>query len=216
VATYAFNSAALFDIARTARDRAVTNPVETVVTVVFAVAGLESFVNELLERLRFDSHQPSVELERACAIAEAGNLYERTASLPLKVQLLSVALSGVQMDQGAQPYQDFDLLLAIRNVVAHQRPERLPDTGGAPVESQHILKRLVARGLLLSLPSADTIHTTFGGITDPAVASWALEAALRMVRAVGELLPAPVAARALMSYRGIKLIDQGSCRLTSA
>lgn len=123
------------------------------------------------------------------------------------MQLLSVALSGVQMDQGAQPYQDFNLLLTIRNMVAHQRPERLPDTGGAPAESQHVLNGLVTRGLLSSLPSADTIHTTFGGITDPAVASWALEAALRMVRAVGELLPAPVAARALMPYREMKLID---------
>lgn len=206
VSTYAFNSAALFNIARTARDRAVTNPADAVVTVIMAVAGLESFVNELLERLRFDSHEPTIELQRARTIAEAGNLYERTASLPLKVQLLSVALSGVQLDQGAQPYQDFALLLTIRNEIVHQRPERLPDTGGAPAEGQHILKRLVARGLLSSLPSADTIHTTFGGIAEPAVANWALETALRMVRIVGAFLPAPEAARALMPYRGLKLI----------
>jgi len=207
MATYAFNSAALFHIALTARDRALTNPADTIVTVVIAVAGLESFVNELLERLRFDSHQPDAELKRALAIAEAGNLYERTAGLPLKVQLLTVAFSGAQMDQGAQPYQDFDLLLAIRNAVVHQRPELLPDSGGAPAEDQRILKRLLARGLLRSLPSTDTIHTTFGGITDPAVAKWALDTALRMVRVVGELLPSAVAASVLMPYRALKLIE---------
>ena len=98
-------------------------------------------------------------------------------------------------------------MLAIRNAVVHQRPEVLPDTGGAPADGQHVLKRLVARGLLSSLASADTIHTTFGGITDPEVAKWALDAALRMVRDVGELLPPPVAARVLMPYRAIKLME---------
>ena len=207
MSTYAFNSAALFNIARTARDRAVTSPADAVVTVIMAVAGLESFVNEILERLRFDSHQPTVELQRARAIAEAGNLYERTASVQLKVQLLSVALCGVQLDQGIQPYQDFDLLLTIRNAIAHQRPERLSDTGGAPAEGQHVLKRLAARGLLSSLPSADTIHMTFGEITEPAVANWALDTALHMVRMVGGFLPPPVATMALMPYRGLKLIE---------
>lgn len=133
---YSLNSAALFGVARTTGDRARDNPTDSVVTIVFAGAAAESFVNEVLERLRFDVQRASPELERVRVIAEAGDLYEKSSSMALKVQLLSAVLTGAPMDRGAQPYQDFDLLVAVRNTLVHHRPELLPETGGEPGERQ--------------------------------------------------------------------------------
>lgn len=205
---YAFNSAALFGIARTAGDRARDSPADSVVAIVFAVVAVESFLNEVLECIRFDVPRSSPELERARAIAEAGDLYEKTTNIGLKVQLLSVSLRGAPMDRGAQPYQDFDLLVAVRNMLVHHRPELLPETGGAPGERQQLLRRLVARGLVPSMLSEDTVRTTFGEIAQHTVAEWALETALRMVRAVAEFLPPPVAASALLGYRAGNFIQE--------
>ena len=207
MSAYSVNSAALFGIARTACDRAREDAADSVVAIVFAVAALESFVNEVLERLRFDVQRSGPELEHARAIAEAGDLYEKNTRLALKVQLLSASLSGTPMDPGAQPYQDFELLVAVRNTLVHQRPELLPETGGEPGEGQQLLRRLVARGLVAPMLAEDLVRTTFGEIAQHTVAEWALGTALRMVRAVGELLLPPVATRALSGYRAAKFME---------
>lgn len=205
---YSLNSAALFGVARTAGDRARDNPADSLVAIVFAVAAAESFVNEVLERLQFDVLWASPELNRVRMIAEAGDLYEKNSSMALKVRLLSAALTGAPMDHGAQPYQDFDLLVAVRNTLVHHRPEVLPETGGEPGERQQLLRRLVARGLVPSMLSEDTVRTTFGEIAQHTVAEWALKTALRMVRAVAEFLPPPVAASALLGYRAGNFIQE--------
>lgn len=200
---YALNSGVLFSIARTACKRAGEARDDTIVAIVFAVAGLESFLNEVLEHLRRD-RTPA--LQQVKAIVEASDLYERNATLPLKVQLLSAALSGEALDRGAQPYQDFDLLLAIRNTVVHQRPELLPKSGGVPADHQHLLKRLITRGLLPA-DSFGVVRVTFGELSDPRIGQWAFEAALQMVKAVAELLPGDVGARWLLTYRALGFIQ---------
>ena len=202
---YFFNSAALFHIAKTASDRARDNAADAVVAIVFAVIAVESFLNEVLERLRFDPQKDKPDLERARTISEAADLFDKNANIALKIQLLSVSLSGAAMDRGAQPYQDFDLLVAVRNTLVHYRPEAQPE-GGEPGTLQSLRRRLAAKRLVPPHSSEET-RSIFGDVANHNVAEWALKAALDMIVSVARLLPPAVGKSALSGYRAAGVLQ---------
>lgn len=204
MATYAFNSAVLFHISRKACERACTNRADTLVAIVFAAAGLESFVNEVLERLHFPPEEGIGALDNARAVAAAADLYGKSASLPQKVQLLSVALTGRTFNLGTQPYQDFDLLVALRNALVHQRPERIPDEESPELKPSKLVQRLISRGVVPRRSRSAVAEPMLGPVTEPAVARWAFDSGLQMVHALSEMLPAPTRRRATMGYQALR------------
>lgn len=86
-------------------------------TVMLAVASLESNINEYLE----DAHLFLPELSRG-ARKEITELLSTAAVLQKYTRVL--ALKGLPpMNEGALPYQDADLLIAVRNEFVHFHPE---------------------------------------------------------------------------------------------
>jgi hypothetical protein len=196
---YFFNSAAFFSLARTASENTDDTPSEAVVAVVFSAIAVESFLNEVLERLRFDADREVPELKRARMMSEAADLYEKDASVDVKTQILSASLTGAPIDRGAQPYQDFNLLVRVRNALVHYRPEMQSDDG-APVSLRSLRRSLAARGLFPSDRSEDSAHSVFGDLLTPKVAAWAIETALNMIFTVAGFLPPFVKRKVLIGY----------------
>jgi hypothetical protein len=201
---YSFNSATLFHIAQTARDRARDNAADATVAIVFAVSAVESFLNEILDRLRFDHNRDQPELERARTMSEAAELFNKNAKVALKIQILSAALSGVTMDRGAQPLQDFDLLVKVRNILVHYRPEVLPESG-KPVTHESLYGRLAEKGLVPP-QSSEEISFIFNSLLNHKVAIWACDAARNMIGSVAKLLPSPIGKLALSGYHAIGIL----------
>ena len=110
------------------------------------------------------------------------------------------------MDRGAQPYQDFDLLVAVRNMLVHYRPEVQPE-GGESGALQSLRRRLAAKRLVPPHSSDETARSIFGDVANHNVAEWALEAALDMIVTVARLLPSAVGERALSGYRAAGVLQ---------
>jgi hypothetical protein len=160
------------------------------IAVVFSVMWLEGYTNYLFETIAW-----SVEVEtpkmppRVQALSDIGaELEKQRARLPEKIQLLSMTLRGRTFPRGSNPYQDFDLLLAIRNRLVHQRPSRLDVHKGLAAidEPRKIRQGLIDRGLLdrgaVKMPYTIVLSKSEFG-------KWAYHTAYYMGRAIADCFP---------------------------
>lgn len=168
--------------------------------VVFSAIALEAFINELAEYAAMSSDKASPEVGNFAALAR--QVEEAHGSIALKFLLASALLGGQSYDRGAQPYQDFDLLVAVRNAIVHHKPEdriqgqQEEDDGHTPgVVPRALTRRLHSRGLIGAelLDQAAFLHH----VATPTVAAWACDAAANMVRALVDMLPPSAFARSM-------------------
>ena len=126
---------------------------------------------------------------RVRSVADVQNLESLRTQLPEKVQLLSVALRGRAFEKGVSPYQDFDLLLAIRHRIVHPRPSRVDVSLGLTAidEPRKIRQGLVDRGLLHREDDARLPWTV--ALSNPDSAVWAFNTAYHMGRAIADCFP---------------------------
>jgi hypothetical protein len=165
------------------------------VAVVFAAASLEGFINELAAlapQHQSETMPPIGQFATLAAEADAGR-----ASTKLKFQLAFLVFDGQPLDHGRQPYQDFDLLFAVRNEIIHLKEDPIYPTvpGGEPTLPK-IARRLDSRRVKLNLPktvnplTGDYIDGSFVSLlSTPEVAKWACETAANMVQAVCAVIP---------------------------
>jgi len=97
------------------------------ISVVFSVIALESFMNEMTDYAQdMTDYQPFVEGPEALVFAQVmGDAEEAHARLESKFTLAKWILSGRNIDRGGQPYQDFALLMRLRNGLVHTKPNKL-------------------------------------------------------------------------------------------
>ena len=107
---------------------------EALVSVVFAAASLEAFLNEsayLAERKAHTSAEPPIVSSFAQVMEEAE---ESRASIQSKFQLGNLVLAGKTYDKGTAPYQEFSDLIAVRNLLMHGKGiEQFLSVDGKPV-----------------------------------------------------------------------------------
>ena len=164
----------LFGIAKTAYERAKENAEEltsgradAIVAMLFSAATLEAFIGEFAER----AHNTGSDTAKHIADV-LGELEENRASLRVKFLVLSELLGKRAYTKGSQPYQDFDLLINIRNTIVHMKPESLK------FEPDNIVKDFQSRGLCARPVKKPTITTDdlphlIRDIATPAAARWA-------------------------------------------
>src|ERR1700687_4046972 len=102
------------------------------ISVVFSAIALESFLNEVTEHARqLSEHQPTVEghPEIVLFAQVIGDAEEAHARLESKLTLANWILSGRSVNRGSQPYQDFALLMSLRNDLVHTKTNKLFDYG---------------------------------------------------------------------------------------
>jgi hypothetical protein len=109
------------------------------VSVVFSVIALEAFINEMTE---FAQNLTLPKTPEVIVFIQMMGEADHT-SLEFRLQLAHWILTGRLMDKGSQPYQDFALLISLRNDLVHTRPNDLFTQGVSTNEEVH--KRLVTK-----------------------------------------------------------------------
>src|SRR5439155_18734314 len=75
---------------------------------------------------------------------------ESRGSLSLKYLIASQTLSGATFDKGSNPYQDFAILINLRNDLMHLKPRDSflqPENGPLEIQPPRYIKGLQQRGL---------------------------------------------------------------------
>jgi hypothetical protein len=119
---------------------------EALVSVVFAAASLEAFLNE---SVYFTRGAPPIVSAFAQVMADAE---ESRAQIQSKFQLGNLALTGKTYEKGAALYQDFSDLFAFRNLLMHGKSNELflTVTGkpGALLNPLAVIDRLTSKDIL--------------------------------------------------------------------
>jgi hypothetical protein len=189
MAGYILSSGVLRKVAREAAEKAEDQSSASLVALVFSVFWLESYLNELIHHaFTIGQHDGGSQMERVRNLVTATDLRGRDSSLSVKAQVLATALSGQPMDIGAQPFQDFALLISLRNALVHQRPEQVsfalpPDDADPTFPEKHLSKlvrALAARNLVpRPIPRGEVLSNS---IARARVAVWAFNVATRVAR----------------------------------
>jgi hypothetical protein len=155
------NAPTLFSIAvdsarRISADRRIGGHKDALVSVVFAAAALEAFLNEAAYlaggKNRLRTPEPSVVLAFTQVMEEAE---EARAALLSKFQLANLVLTGTTFDRGGLPFQDVADLVAVRNLLMHGKSnERFSQVEGKPVliNPTAIIDRLASKNILHEAP----------------------------------------------------------------
>jgi hypothetical protein len=158
--------------------------------IVFSAVALEAFISELgglatgLGGGKGHEHHKVRQLGILLAEAEAGR-----ESVRFKYQLAKTILSGHPYDKGTQPYQDFDLLIKLRDSIVHPKPATFVFEGGDLRQSDDTLRiRMEERGIVPKLLTHVRM-VPLSWLTSRLVARWAINASVTMVRTVLDGLP---------------------------
>lgn len=165
---------------------------------VFSALWVEALANEILHLAATSPDTASSDpLARLRVMADAADLGARDARLDVKVQVISAALADAPFDRGRQPFQDFHLLILLRNHLVHHRPETLTEVYELEGDTTMIIPErlhpridsLVARGIIPE-PDREAMYSLNSLLESPAVARWAVDAASAMIRGLLAQLPA--------------------------
>ncbi|MGA8491451.1 MAG: hypothetical protein WB711_13580 [Terriglobales bacterium] len=122
------------------------------------------------------------------------------ASIESKYHLARLVVTGQVFDKGTQPFQDFALLVNLRNIVVHARPHDVireqASSGISPAEDK-IIRQLEQRGVIKS-PSrpkgnwggekVTLITNLLDELSLQSVGQWACNSAAGIVNAVLDFL----------------------------
>lgn len=99
---------------------------DAVVATLFSALAVESWINEVLFKVRKAADNELLgNLKHLKPLIAACRLEDRTTSLIARLDVIGVALTGKGPEWGKAPFQEFDLLLDVRNSLVHLRPEVL-------------------------------------------------------------------------------------------
>jgi hypothetical protein len=141
--------------------------------VILSLSCLEAYLNEFLAL-----HEHADQQKWGATISEL-----QRANLQAKWALAAQLLAGNSFDKGAEPYQSFSLLLALRNELVHYDPEFLP-IGTFP--SRKI------ESLSSKFPFVFPGRTVWTAqVLNPECARWACRTVRAMIRKFHELVGGP-------------------------
>ena len=104
----------------------------------------------------------------------------------MKFLLAKVIFTGQAYDKGKPPYQDFKLLMDLRNDIVHLKPTVNPK-GEWSVQPPKSVKSLVSKGVLGKSDTND--KSWFRLIGKPDAARWAYNATAEMVQSILKIVP---------------------------
>ena len=153
------------------------------VSVVFSVVALEAFVNEITEYALATSEclQSSEPQEVAVFAQVMADAAASRATLEARLSLANGMLSGRPLNPEA--YQDFALLIRLRNDLVHFKPNGSFTAGAAAGAGHKELKELIAnfKGKNILAEDAFTAWSWTYLVQTKAVAEWSCKTAARTV-----------------------------------
>ena len=199
------NSGCLFGIAKQAYERAMAETEdddrswksqEPLISVLFAAATLEAFVNEIGEM----ASQPSFpDPEFGQDPAQVQNLayllsevIDARGNINLKFLTAKLALTGKTFDKGMNPYQDFAILIDLRNSLMHLKFDRINSIKVNEVDIVHpnVINKLQSKNILAQFDNGENAAATwFMKVGTPAVARWACNTTVEIIKDIVESIP---------------------------
>jgi hypothetical protein len=111
--------------------------------------------------------------------------------LLLKYLIASQTLSGIMFNKGTNPFQDFALLITLRNDLMHLKPKdqlEQADDGTPSLRAPGYITSLQQRGLAQAVDQR-VMMSWFNILQTPEMAAWACETAKQIVLAVLSFIP---------------------------
>ena len=198
------NSGCLFGIAKQAYERAKAaakhdrshESNEPLISIVFAAAAGEAFINEIGELAAQSSGllselgpEPAQVQNLARLLSE---VEDARGTTNLKFLLGKLALTGKTFDKGANPYQDFAILIDLRNSLMHLKFDRIESVKINEVCVHHpgMINNLRSKNVLAQFEDdRNAIASWLLRVSTPAVARWACNATAGIVKDVVESIP---------------------------
>lgn len=185
------------------------------VSTVFAAATLEAFINEsadLADRPEdvFDkARDPDVVRTFGQSVKKAEARRETVAH---KYLLASNVFTGSAYDRGRKPYQDFDLLMELRNALVHSRPQDrvhfTPDLSTYVPGYPRLVERLRSKKVVANNIPPDMIVSWMRLITTRAMARWSCNTAANTIQSVIAIIPeSPFRETLAWAYRTIQPVE---------
>lgn len=192
-------------VAREAYGRTMTAPSDldhigndALVAIVFSAAALEAFFNEMADLAGSDAMNSSLHPPNPTSVAVyarlAAEVEESRGSIALKFRLARGLLNGEGGDKGSSAYEDFSLLMELRNALVHLKPAHeitLDPVGRYSLEPAKIIKRLRAKGIL-AVAEGGAQMSWLPSICTRAAARWACNTATDTVHLIIEAMPETV------------------------
>jgi hypothetical protein len=197
-----FHAVHLFGIAKKAAGRSIKDPDFSIISIMFSVSALEAFINESVELARLvptSERQKVVDGYRSVM----SELEDRKEALLIKFYIGLLVLSGTAWDEGTQPFQDFKLLVTIRNQIVHIKADRweakLSSRGPEPRSPSQYPKFIAAlqQKKLVGLRGS---RSWFELINNKRVARWACDTAAKITGAFADALPDGSYKKSLMQH----------------
>lgn len=118
-----YHASELFGIARRAAAGAKPYDEGFLVAILFSVLALEAFINESgdIAEMVPTLHRQKIVEGFSAVMSE---LEDRKESLLIKYHMALLVFSGSTWDEGSQPFQDFKLLVSLRNALAHTKADK--------------------------------------------------------------------------------------------
>ena len=162
---------------------------DPLISIVFAVATCESFITELARFAENAAKRPHPSIpDEPGEIQSFVNLYkefeETKARLTSRFILAYQILSGVPADKGDLPYQDFALLVDVRNALIHIKlDELLSESVDNSITMRYpkVISKLHGKCKMAPLPVANTLTSWTQLISTPSVAEWTIRTAVTTI-----------------------------------
>lgn len=177
-------------LAKAAYERSIASEQDAIVAIIFSALSVECFMNGVLEVARHNEDE-SQSIKTFVQVVD--ELETQKASIKSKIQLAYFLFTGKRLDIGKLPYQDFDLLLTLRNNFVHGKQDVVVIDyknnnyvdGFIP---HKFVKNLAARKII-PLPPKNHIPQWIPYVTKPDVARWAYNTAVNMITFLMESVP---------------------------
>ena len=150
-----FHAKSLFGIAKKAAKSKAKKSDNSIVAIMFSASAMEAFINESagLARMIPTSDRQKIVEGYAAVMAE---LEDRKESLLVKYHMALLVFSGATWNEGDQVFQDFKLLVTIRNAIVHMKTDKWetpvsmlkPDPERAIEQHPKFIKTLVQKKII--------------------------------------------------------------------
>ena len=174
--------------AEKAVDRRILGDLGGVDATIYSAMASEAFPNDFAHVASILNEDNTPEITAAAQILS--ELEEQHAQTKTKYQVLYYLLAKTPLPRDVALWDDFDLLIRLRNELVHPKPETFEfgdlDQRGRWVK---LVKRLDQRGLISRPLNAAPSEWSFFLEDDEKVAAWALKTAKSMIQWVASVAP---------------------------
>jgi hypothetical protein len=188
-----FHAKQLFEIAKRASKSKSKKIDSAIIAIMFSASALEAFINEtagLARTIATSKRQPMVE----GYMSVMSELEEKKESILVKYHMGLLVFSGATWNEGDKVFQNFKLLITIRNAIVHMKTDRWetpvsrekPDPERRVDQYPKFIKTLQQMNVI-STP--DKSRSWIELLGDPRVGKWACETAEKITQEFAKCAP---------------------------